>query len=68
MEDEESLEAVGLVSQPSYAVHSYLAAQVHCKVCGKDHSKYYVYQCSCAPVIRNRNKAKQTSICSFPTV
>ena len=34
MEDEESLEAVGLVSQPSYAVHCHLAAQIHCKVCG----------------------------------
>ena len=41
MEDEESLEAVGLVRQSSYAVHSHLAAQVHCKICGKDHSKFY---------------------------
>ena len=31
MEDEEPLEAVGLVSQPSHTVHCYLADQTHCK-------------------------------------
>ena len=42
MEDEKSLEAVGLVRQPSYAVHSHLAAQVHCKVCDSSNTNVAV--------------------------